>query len=126
MIDKMDIGGRLQMLREYSGLSRKEFGILFASKENTVYEWEHGGYVPRLSKLLSVSVYFGVSLDWLLSGRLAVESSVERLLGVTPGPLTSRQSMGIGQLIGQYHSLSNRHKERLLGYLDALRREGGG
>ena len=123
-IDKGDIGKRLQLLREHGGLSRKAFGALFTSKENTVYEWEHGGYVPRLSKLLRISVYFGVSLDWLLAGRLAEASPTERLLAGAAGSPASTPSMGSGILIARFHTLSSRHKERVIGYLEALRREG--
>ena len=121
--DADKIGKRLRALREYSGLSRQEFGALFRSKENTVYQWEHGYCVPRLVKLLNISAYFDVSLDCILCGRVVSESALEKLLGRAVEPARGVFSPGAGQLLTQFHTLSAQRRERLLGYLDALRRE---
>jgi transcriptional regulator with XRE-family HTH domain len=119
-----NIGKRIRFLREYSGLSRTEFGGLFNSKESTVYEWESGRSIPRLAKLINISAYFSVSLDCLLNGRMACEGVLEERLSQTAETETFEiaRSHGAGQLVAKFNSLSSRRKERLIGYLDALYR----
>lgn len=115
------------MLREYSGLSRVEFGRLFSSKESTVCTWEYGGSIPRLAKLICISAYFGVSLDGILNGKAANNSMLEQLLCRSEKPRLTKpdcsQAYYAGRIIGQFNDLTDRHKERLIGYLEALIRE---
>lgn len=114
-------------MREHSGLSRREFGKLFHSRESTVCEWENGHCIPRMLKLMNISVYFGVSLDCILSGKATGESMLEEILSKVDEaePSEPVRSYYAGQFIAQFNSLPNKHKERLIGYLDALGRENG-
>ena len=115
------IGKRLNILREYSGLSRMEFGKLFQSKESTVYQWEHGYCIPRLVKLMNISVHFGVSLDCILHGKAANDNVLEKQMCKTEAkPALTYNANGI---TAQLNALPARHRERLIGYLDALTRE---
>ncbi len=97
----------------HSGLSRKEFGDLFNSKENTVYKWECGNCVPMLSKLFAISQYFNVSIDSILTGKMFDNLDIPERSNLFDLSYT-------GQVITQINSLTNNQKERLLGYLDAL------
>jgi len=118
-IDAKNIGKRLKFLREYSGLSRKRFGSLFDSEESTVYQWEHGYCVPRLVKLMNVSMYFGVSLDCLLCGKAMNDHMLEKQLCESNDlPFPDSAS----RIISRYNALSASDKDRLIGYLDALSR----
>ncbi|MCL2030806.1 MAG: helix-turn-helix domain-containing protein [Oscillospiraceae bacterium] len=118
--DTKSIGNRLKSLREYSGLTKKDFGTLFRSKESTVYQWENGCCVPRLAKLINIATYFGISLDCILCGRVVNDHILEsHLCGLGELPFSSATS----RIISRYNTLSARDRERLIGYLDALSRE---
>jgi len=112
-------------LREYSGLSRQEFGNLFCSKESTVYEWEAGNNLPRLFKLINIAAYFGISLDCLFNGKVTGSNMMEARLIHLEGAeaFDAANDAGVGKLVARFHSLPDRYKERLLGYLDSLCRE---
>lgn len=115
--DTKGIGRRLKYLREYSGLSRERFGCLFDSEEGTVYHWENGNCIPRTVKLMNISMYFDISLDCILCGRVMNDNMLEKQLCVSNDfPF----SHGLGRIIRQYNALSSPNKERLMGYLDAL------
>ncbi len=66
-----------------------------------------------------------MSLDCILSGRAVSDHTLEKIVsGSAPAdPLDFAHANQTGQLITQFTSLSNHHKERLMGYLDALCRE---
>jgi transcriptional regulator with XRE-family HTH domain len=119
-MDSKKIGKRLKLLREYNGLSHREFGILFLSEESTVRQWEYGYCVPRLVKLMNISAYFGVSLDCILCGKALSGNALEQMLCEGEKIIGFQ---GPGRVMRQYNALSSRRKERLAGYLDALCRE---
>ncbi len=108
----------------YSGLSRKEFGKRFGSKENTVYQWECGRFAPKLPKLLAISQYYNVSLDSIVCGRALGESILEKRINsastVNPESSDILERNYTDQIMAQFNALTNTHKERLIGYLDAL------
>ena len=123
--DAKKIGKRLKTLREYSGLSRREFGELFRSKESTVYQWEYGYCIPRTTKLMNISAHFGISLDCILCGRAEKGNALEKLLCGTEEPDRAASFYSANRIIGQLNALPDQYKERLIGYLDALSRETG-
>ena len=112
----------MKFLREHSGLSREAFGRLFDSKEGTVGAWEAGRCVPRLAKLISISSYFDISLDCLLSGHAVGKNDLEESLSFISGDdeYVHTHVRGTGQLMSRYNALPDKNKEHLLGYLDAL------
>lgn len=108
----------------YSGLSRKEFGKKFGSKENTVYQWECGRFAPKLPKLLAISQYYNVSLDSIVCGRTHGGSILEKRINsasaANPESFYKFEKDYTDQIMTQFNALSDIHKERLIGYLDAL------
>jgi transcriptional regulator with XRE-family HTH domain len=117
------IGKRLQILREHSELSRKDFGKLFHSGESTVYHWEHGYCTPKLVKLIHISMHFGVTLDCLLCGRAAKDDALEKQLCETAEPAKPVSSYSASRMTSHFNALPSEQKERLIGYLDALSHE---
>lgn len=116
----------MRLLRTYSGLTREEFGVLFHSKESTVSSWECGRAVPRLHKLIRISDYFNVSLDCILSGRAITENTLETRIASMEAPvLPGIPSHHTSQFIARINLLPSNHRERLIGYFDALCREAG-
>ncbi len=72
---------------------------------------------------MNISVYFGVSLDCLLCGRAANGNATEKALCAEEHP--QYIPGGAGQVMRQFNALPKHHKERLMGYLDALSKETG-
>ena len=94
---------------------------MFSSRESSVRQWEHGYCIPRLIKLMNISMYFGVSLDCILCGRPVNDSLLE--LHLSGADENQDILPPIKKLISKFNALSDSRKERILGYLDALSRE---
>lgn len=59
-------GKRLKELRLERGLSQRALGEVFGVCNQTISFWESGSREPDLDNLLSISKYFGVTVDDLL------------------------------------------------------------
>ena len=60
-------GEKLKELRLESGLSQRALGEKLGVCNQTVSFWETGSREPDLDMLVSISTYFGVSIDSLLT-----------------------------------------------------------
>lgn len=63
----MIIGETIYKLRTDSGLSQESFAEIFHVSQQSVQKWETGESVPELNRIISISKYFGVSLDALIT-----------------------------------------------------------
>ncbi len=64
----MEFGEKLQALRRQKGLTQEELaGVLYVSRA-AVSKWESGRGYPNIDSLKTISQYFSVSIDELLSG----------------------------------------------------------
>lgn len=68
---------RLYQLRKERGLSQEELANEVGVSRQAVQKWESGAAQPTLDKLTALAKYFGVTLDWLVSGEEALEGSRE-------------------------------------------------
>ena len=57
---------KLYALRKKSGLSQEQLAERLGVSRQAISKWESGQSVPESEKLIAVSNYFGVSLDYLL------------------------------------------------------------
>lgn len=57
---------RLYEIRKKNDLSQEEMAKLFGVSRQTVQKWENGASLPEVGKLMAISQYFHVSLDFLL------------------------------------------------------------
>lgn len=77
-----------------------------------------------LSKLMAISRYFNVSLDSILSGETIGGTVLEKRINNTcaekPEQISISNKNYTGRIIAQFNSLTDSHKERLVGYLEAL------
>ena len=62
------IGDRLKQLRKSKKLTQQELAKLINTSSGYISEIENGKKVPGGEFLLSLKRFFGVSVDWLLSG----------------------------------------------------------
>ena len=63
------LGTHIASLRQYCGLSQAELAQKLHISTSTVGMYEQGRREPSVDTLISLSRIFGVSLDYLLSGR---------------------------------------------------------
>lgn len=64
----MTFGNRLYELRKNSGLSQEELAELLDVSRQSVSKWESDKGYPEMTRLIFLSDYFGVSLDYLMRG----------------------------------------------------------
>lgn len=61
-------GIRLSELRKQAGLSQEAFAELLAVSRQSISKWENDKAYPEMTRLLYMSDYFHVSLDYLMCG----------------------------------------------------------
>lgn len=110
----MSIGLRIKDLRKGHGISQKKLAESIGVSAGNVGEWELGRSKPGADALISLSRYFNVSTDWLLTGMAADTQKLEQTsVGIDLSPDEI-------ELIAKYRLLSDRHKGRIEGHIDAL------
>ena len=62
----MALPEKLYTLRKKSGLSQEQLAEALNVSRQAISKWEGGSTMPESDKLLALSNYFGVSLDYLL------------------------------------------------------------
>lgn len=62
----MALPEKLYTLRKKSGLSQEQLAEALNVSRQAISKWESGSAMPESDKLLALSNYFGVSLDYLL------------------------------------------------------------
>ena len=72
---------KLYKLRKNSGLSQEQLAEKINVSRQAISKWESGTAVPESEKLVTISNYFGVSVDYLLKDEeekeIGTDSSVE-------------------------------------------------
>lgn len=69
-----DFGKRLKYQRHLFGISQEKLAEEIGCSTQYIYQLESGRCKPSLDALLSLSEFFGVSLDYLLKGNSSVVS----------------------------------------------------
>lgn len=69
MINKMEVGHRIQSLRKQDGLSQTELGEKLGISTQAVSKWETGSALPDVEVLLDLSRLFGLTINELLQGK---------------------------------------------------------
>lgn len=64
----MTFGQRLYELRKSKNISQEEFAELLDVSRQSISKWENDKAYPEMTRLLFMSDYFGVSLDYLMRG----------------------------------------------------------
>lgn len=69
---------KLQMLRKNHYLSQEQLADKLGVSRQSVSKWESGQGYPEIEKLLALSDYFKVSLDYLLKDEEECSAAVEK------------------------------------------------
>ncbi|MEE1124576.1 MAG: helix-turn-helix domain-containing protein [Acutalibacteraceae bacterium] len=64
----MNFGERLYKLRKEKNLSQEELAELLDVSRQSISKWENDKAYPEMTRLLFMSDYFGVTLDYLMRG----------------------------------------------------------
>ncbi len=112
----MTISDRIfEKLKELN-MPQKTFSEETGISQSTISEWKSKGTNPTSEKILIICKVLNVTPEWLLSG---IENTGGR--GNNADWYIVDKNTEIGLLIKTYHSLDSRQRERLQGYLEALR-----
>ena len=75
----MELGEKLQELRKQKGLTQEELAEILYVSRTAVSKWESGRGIPNIESLKSISKYFSISIDELLSGEQLLAAADEDL-----------------------------------------------
>lgn len=70
----MNLAEKLTIQRKKSGMSQEQLADRLGITRQSVSKWEAGSSIPEISKLVTMSEIFQVSLDYLLKDYLDEES----------------------------------------------------
>ena len=62
----MNLSEKLYALRKKSGLSQEQLAERLNVSRQAISKWESGVSIPETEKLIAISAYFKVSLDYLV------------------------------------------------------------
>lgn len=65
----MSIYDRIELLIKTKGMTNKEFCSEIGISGGNLGDWKRGKSVPSTNRLIEISKFFDVSLDWLLTGK---------------------------------------------------------
>ncbi len=66
----MKLSEKLYSLRKKSGLSQEELAEQLSVSRQAISKWESGVSVPESEKLITISTYFNVSVDYLIKDEI--------------------------------------------------------
>lgn len=71
----MTLGEKIYRLRTEKGLSQEAFGEVLNVSRQSVSKWETDQSVPELDKLVAISDFFEVSIDYMLKDEVKEDKS---------------------------------------------------
>ena len=100
---------RLYELRKAKNVTQQRMSIDLGIDQTSISSYECGKYLPTVEVLIKLAGYFGVSTDYLLE-----LSDVKTHLKTVSNDQTT-------YLLSLFETLPRYHKERVIGYVEALR-----
>ena len=100
---------RLYELRKAKNVTQQRMSIDLGIDQTSISSYECGKYFPTVEVLIKLAEYFGVSTDYLLEF-----SDVKT-------PLKTASNDQTAYLLSLFETLPRNHKERVIGYVEALR-----
>ncbi len=97
-------------------MSQKEFSEETGISQSTISEWKSKGTNPTSEKIMIICKVLGVTPEWLLSGSRNTGTRSNELPWYVIGKDTE-----IGELIAEYNNMDENQRNRLLGYMVALK-----
>ena len=112
----MTISDRVfERLREIH-MTQKEFSEATGIAPSTISEWKSKRTNPTSEKIMIICKVLRVTPEWILSG---IGKTGERGNEIPWYVIDKESDMGI--LIEEYHKMDEKQRDRLLGYIEAMR-----
>ena len=77
----MTLTDRIFDLLNKKGKTQTDIARLLNVRPTTVSEWKKGKYTPTVEHCVTLAEYFGVSLDYLITGREPLGAPVQQIIG---------------------------------------------
>lgn len=77
----MTMTERIFDLLNKNGKTQTDIARLLNVRPTTVSEWRKGKYAPSVANCVALADYFGVSLDYLITGREPRGAPVQQIIG---------------------------------------------
>ena len=94
----MKLSKKLYSLRKKNGLSQEQLAEQLNVSRQAISKWESGASIPESEKLIAISAYFNVSVDFLVKDAIEVCNAVETAPRTTRTDATVRH-IGLGLCI---------------------------
>ena len=111
----MTISDRIFERIKQLSMTQKEFAKKAGIQQSTISEWKSKGTNPTSEKIMVICNELKVTPEWLLSG---IEKTGER--GNALDWYVIDKDTEMGEIIKNYHSMDEKQRERLMGYMEAI------
>ena len=115
----MTISDRIFEKLKQLNMSQKQFSEETGISQSTISEWKSKGTNPTSEKIMIICKVLDVTPEWLLSGIGNTGTRGNEL----PWFVIGRDSE-IGELIAEYKSMDEKQRDRLMGYVEAMKENG--
>ena len=115
-VSAMTIGDRIFDRLKEIGMTQKEFSEKTGISQSTISEWKSKRTNPTSEKIMIICDTLKVTPEWILSGSSKTGNRGNEL----PWYVIDR-STELGMLVTRYRELDEKQRERIMGYLEALR-----
>lgn len=98
----MTLTDRIFDLLSKKGKSQTDIARLLNVRPTTVSEWKKGKYTPTVEHCVTLAEYFGVSLDYLVTGREPRGAPVQQIIGNNNSNNTAIAGDAAGAALTEY------------------------
>lgn len=98
----MTLTDRIFDLLNKKGKTQTDIARLLNVRPTTVSEWKKGKYTPTVEHCVTLAEYFGVSLDYLITGREPRGAPVQQIIGNNNSNNTAIAGDATGAVLTEY------------------------
>ena len=98
----MTLTDRIFDLLNKKGKTQTDIARLLNVRPTTVSEWKKGKYAPTVDHCVTLAEYFGVSLDYLITGREPRGAPVQQIIGNNNSNNTAIAGSAAGVVLTEY------------------------
>lgn len=98
----MTLTDRIFDLLNKKGKTQTDIARLLNVRPTTVSEWKKGKYTPTVEHCVTLAEYFGVSLDYLITGREPRGAPVQQIIGNNNSNNTAIAGDAMGAVLTEY------------------------
>ncbi|HIW82666.1 MAG TPA: helix-turn-helix domain-containing protein [Candidatus Acetatifactor stercoripullorum] len=105
-------------LLEQKGVTAYKVGKTTGIASSTFSDWKSGRSVPKQEKLQKIADYFGVTVEYLMTGQNSKYSDADAILDVRIS-----EDFELKEAIKKYYSLDDRKKKHVIELINLLSEE---